>query len=305
VAGGRSGGTGRDDIFGSFARDVARAWHSWRRDPRLPATAVAIAFLTGIWDALADLSGVEAISVIMVVAAIYFLGFNGTAPLWCIRLDRGHDLPWADVRRVTRGLRWRYFRLFLLIGVVGIVPIAAVLGATSSGALRDALLGLLGTVVFTVFGFALVAAAFNDVRAWDSIRHSLTVLRREWPECAAYLVVPAVGFTAALAATRALGVGPAAGPVASVVLAPARLLCDNALALFYADRYPTLRDGDPATDAQLRRRGGPAASAGSSTQHRPSAPPTVPPPGSTPTGTPRIMKPRRSGSSPFRPPPPP
>ncbi|MFA5882362.1 MAG: hypothetical protein WDA60_00780 [Acidimicrobiia bacterium] len=248
--------TNRVGTFRSFARDLARAWRVWRRDWRLPVAALLVALASWIWSALAVATGWAGIAIIAGVPAIYFIGFSGTEQVWCVRVEQGLAVSRGDAYRLTSGLRWRYCKLGALFVAIAALPTIVVVVATAgSAAWRVGLLAVVLTTVSALMHFARVAAAFNDVRARDALRHSIAVLRQQWPQCAAYVLVPpvVVGGTSTL---LRFGIHDdvallALGPTAAVVSA----LCTCATVLYYADRYPTLRDGsDTAGDAQLRPR---------------------------------------------------
>ena len=262
---GGEGDHGRVGPFRSFAGDLRRVGRVWRRDPRLPATVVAIACVTQVWALLTRLTDIGAFGLVGLIATIYFVGFSGANLVWCVRVDRGAMTPTHSVLQVIRGLRWRYFRLYVVIGLVAAVPTIAMVAVAPDDAMRSFGLGAIIGVVSALLAFAPAGLAFDDVRARDAARHSLGVLRREWPTCALYVLAPIVAIVAMgpirLAADGAWGVF-----ILGVIFAVVRALLDGTIALFYADRYPTVRGGDATLDADLResrseRRRGAAAPA--------------------------------------------
>jgi hypothetical protein len=82
-----------------------------------------------------------------------------------------------------------------------------------------------------------VVLAFTDIPAGDAFRHSLRVIRDEWPASAWYVF--AAPLTVQLVAVifpsgSLMVVVRCALAVASAIV---RLVCVGAVALFYADRY--------------------------------------------------------------------
>jgi hypothetical protein len=169
---------GRRGPGASFLRDVRRSVQAWRRDPRLPVTALAVALTSTVPAAVADATGERLIFLVGVVATVALLGFLGTERLWYVAADQGERLPWPDVARFTRLLWRRYVGLGIYVTVVIAVPLAVILAATDHGSIAQSLLLLAVFVAIDIaLTFATVVLAFADLTAGDAVRHSLAVVR--------------------------------------------------------------------------------------------------------------------------------
>jgi hypothetical protein len=141
-----------------FVSDVRRSLHIWKRDPRLPFTALALAMLQVTPFAIAAVSGESAVGLIGVVVGVVFVGFLGAERVWYVAVDRGEALSWHDVRQLTSQLWRRYFGLVIYVGIVFVLPVVVIVAATDDHSLAR-------TVLFTVVFVALDAAlTFATVR---------------------------------------------------------------------------------------------------------------------------------------------
>lgn len=229
-----------------FVHDIRRSLTAWKRDPRLPITALGVAMLWSVPTAVAAATDVAAIGLIGLAATFALVGFTGTERLWYVASDRGERLSWLDVRRFTRLLWRRYLGLGIYVAIVLVVPLGVIVAATDNGTfLQGLLLLVLFAAIDVALTFATVVLAFTDLRAGDAVRHSLAVTREQWPACLYYVVVAPLAiqllFTVVPRDTMALPVRLAVILVVGIF----KLACQGATVLFYADRYVTAEEPRP------------------------------------------------------------
>jgi hypothetical protein len=150
--------------------------------------------------------------------------------------------------RSIAGVVWgRYVGLgfcALFLSAVTFVPVALVAGlvqlALGGGdyevALRVALV-VTFLVIEVAFTFATVVRVFSDIPAADAIRHSLHVIRNEWPSSFWYALAAPLTVHALVLVLPASSVGVGVRVATLAVDAVIRLFCVGAVALFWADRY--------------------------------------------------------------------
>jgi hypothetical protein len=226
-----------------FARDVRRSLGVWRRDPRLPVVALALAMFEAVWSAIGQSTGEHGITVIGMLVLLALLGFYGAERVWYVSVERGLRFTWSDVAFFSRLLWGRFFRLALIVLFVSVVPAIAIGAATDNKTFVRTALILVGfAIVDFVLTFATPALAFNDVSAADAVRHSIAVIRTHWPQCAAYVFAPPLAILVAAHAFPRDSLGVGAILAIDLVVATIALVCKGATVLFYADRYPTLEN---------------------------------------------------------------
>lgn len=231
----------------TFTRDARRALRCWSADPRLPLVSLGFAILGSIWGFLASGTGAGGLELIGAVVFIFFIGFHGTQRVWYVHVDRGSRPDGDDLWRLTRQLRWRFLRLGALSTLLLVVPVSLVFYAASSGGKPQPwMLVLQFAVLDVVLTFATVTMAFYDSTAWKAVRHSLIVIRQQWPTCAWYVFVPALTLQLVTLLPRGSVAAAAVDFVASLVVAMVALVIKGATVLFYSDRYPTLDDPHPS-----------------------------------------------------------
>jgi hypothetical protein len=221
-----------------FLRDVRRSVDAWRRDPRLPLTALAVALLSTVPAAVARATGHDPIFLVGVVATLALLGFIGTERLWYVAADHGDRLPWSDVRRFTRRLWRRYLGLGIYVSFLVVVPVVAIVAVTDQGTVAQSLLLLLVFAAIDIaLTFATVVLAFAELAAGDAVRHSLAVVREQWPACLYYVLVAplAVQLFFTVVPRDSMSIAVLVPVIVSVAVF--KLLCQGATVLFYADRY--------------------------------------------------------------------
>jgi hypothetical protein len=181
------------------------------------------------------------------VVGFVTLGVLGAERAWFIAADRREHFAWAEVRSIA-GIVWgRYIGLFFcaaLLAAVIFVPIILVAGlvqlALGGGdygvALRVAIV-VSGFVIEIALTFAMVVRVFSDISAADAIRHSLHVIRVEWPSSFWYAFAAPVTVQALVLALPPSSVSTGVRVATLTVDAIVRLFCVGAVALFWADRY--------------------------------------------------------------------
>jgi hypothetical protein len=231
-----------------FRRDLGRVWAGCRFDWRLPTLVVGLSLIT--WLPSAAVAGDRDLGWIgMLGEVVYFatLGVLGAERAWFIAADRRERFTWSEVRGVARVVWFRYVGLGVYAAVVGailLVPIVLLAGvvqlALGGGdyevALRVGIVvtGLLLEIALT---FATVVRVFSDITAGDAIRHSLHVIRVEWPSSLWYALAAPLTVHALVLALPPSTVGVGVRVATLTVDAVIRLFCVGAVALFWADRY--------------------------------------------------------------------
>jgi hypothetical protein len=228
--------------FALFAHDVRRSLRIWQRDPRLPIAALGLALFEGIFGAIGTASGDTGIGLIGGLLGFVFLGFYGTQRVWYVAADHGERLAWREIRELTGRLWKRYFGLGVYIAVVAVaiaaVPFAVValtLGVTSLAA--TLLWALVFLVVDASITFATATLPFAEYTAGQAVRHSLAVVREQWPACAYYVLLPPLAIQMILRVVPQDELNVFALLGLQMVTATIALVCRGATMLFYADRY--------------------------------------------------------------------
>jgi hypothetical protein len=231
----------------TFARDVRRSLRCWSSDPRLPLVGLAFGALESVWIVVEAATGAHWVSLVGTLVLIFFCGFYGVERVWYVQLDRG-SVPRAEsLWRLTGQLRWRYIRLGLFTGTLLVLPMAAVFAATGgSGVALWTFSVVTGVILDVVLTFATVTLAFYDSTAGNAVRHSLIVIRQQWPTCAWYVFVPALTLRLIALLPRGSVAAAVVYFVASLGVAMLVLIVKGATVLFYSDRYPTLDDPLPS-----------------------------------------------------------
>jgi hypothetical protein len=187
------------------------------------------------------------IGVLGSVVGFVTLGVLGAERAWFVAADRREHFTWAEVRSIS-GVVWgRYIGLGFcaaFLAVMIFIPIALLSGfvqlALGGGdyevALRVALLvsALLIEITLT---FATVVRVFSDISAVDAIRHSLHVIRIEWPSSLWYALAAPLTVQAVVLVLPPSSVGVGARLATLTIDAAVRLFCVGAVVLFWSDRY--------------------------------------------------------------------
>ena len=236
-----------DDVtagaFRLFVGDVHRSLTAWARDPRLPAVALAIAMLIVAPVAISADTGQSGFGLLSLAPALYFAGFYGTERIWYVRVNRGLPFSWQDLRVLNGQLRRRFARLGVLAGCLFVVSGVPIILATGTGsATRAGLTGLVAVILDVALTFATVGLAFNEGTAREALRHSLHVLRAQWPQCAWYALTPPLAIQVVSQLLPRSTLSLPSRFALDFTIAVFALLCKGATVLFYADRYPTLDD---------------------------------------------------------------
>jgi hypothetical protein len=231
-----------------FCRDLGRVGRACRFDPRLPAVVLVVSLLGTVPGAIAshnrDLRWLGAVEVVAVVAT---LGVLGAERAWFVAADRREQFTWSEVRSVAGMVWFRYVRLgvcMFLLGAVVFVPVVLVAGlgqlALGGGdydiAVRVAVV-LTGFAVEIALTFATVVLVFSELTALDAIRHSVHVIRIEWPSSAWYTLAAPLTIQGLVLALPSSSVGLGVRLATLAIDAVVRLFCVGAVVLFWADRY--------------------------------------------------------------------
>lgn len=224
-----------------FARDVGRALVVWARDPRLPVAAMAIAMLSAVPLAIDATIGPSGIGLVSFVVFGALAGFYGTERVWFVFVDRGLPFTWREFRVLNGRLRSRYIRLGVLAVCLFVVPAVPISVLAHNGTTAEITATSIVVVLFDIaFTFATIGLAFNDGTAREALRHSLHVLRVEWPRCAWYALAPPVAIQFVIQVLPRSSLTLPSRLLLDLAVAAFALLCKGATVLFYADRYPTL-----------------------------------------------------------------
>jgi hypothetical protein len=236
--------------YEGFVRDFARSAAVWRRDPRLPLTVIAVILVQQVWSLLGEIADSGWLYVVWLVPFIGLVGFYGTERIWYVASERGTPLTWADIVEHTRELFGRFFGLGFLVTCWTFIP-SLILGIATNpedDLMRVLIILAIWVPLDVVLTFATVVLAFKDIRPIDSVRHSIEVLRAEWPRCAWHALVPPFAVTVAFQVLPRDTLGPVARLIAVIAIELFALLCKGAIVFFYADRYSTFGGPDELRD---------------------------------------------------------
>ena len=126
--------------------------------------------------------------------------------------------------------------VFIPVGLVVALGQLALGGGDFAVSLRVALI-ITGLAMEVALTFATVVHVFSDISAVDAIRHSVHVIRVEWPSSLWYALAAPFTIQAIVLALPVHSVTVGVRIATLVVTAIVRLFCVGAVALFWADRY--------------------------------------------------------------------
>ena len=231
-----------------FLRDVGRVWAGCRFDLRLPMLVLGLALACSVPSAVVagdrDLFWIGMLGGLLQIVT---LGVLGAERAWFVAADRRERFTWSEVRAIS-GVVWgRYVGLGFVaafLGLIVFVPVGLIvaLGQLALGggdfaiSLRVALI-ITGLAMEVALTFATVVRVFSDISAVDAIRHSVHVIRVEWPSSLWYALAAPFTIQAILLALPAGSVTVGVRISTLVVTAVVRLFCVGAVVLFWADRY--------------------------------------------------------------------
>ena len=176
--------------------------------------------------------------------ALFYVGLIGTARVWYVRRFRGDSLSLGEVWRLSWRMFWRCLRLGLLFTAVALPLVVFVLvqAGLDSYTLSAVVVGTLGFALIDVlFTFITPGVALYNASVLQSAKGGLALLRRSWPECAAYAVVPPLGLTVVgQVLTQRGGHHSVIAAITSFVGPLLTLLFAGATTAFMLRRYPVV-----------------------------------------------------------------
>lgn len=247
-----------------FLADVRRAASVWRGNPVVPLLYLLFAVATAYVALRAPTPPTECVRKLLgrcplppdearatslrsfatFPITLFYVGLVGTARVWYVRRYRGDSLSLGEVWRLSWRMFWRCVRLGLLFGAC---TLPLVIYALTH--LRDGDFSLLGTVFLTLgivvldvlFTFVTPGVALYNASVVQSLKGGVSLLKRSWPQCAAYAVVPPLGLTlAGQVLTKGGGHHPVLAAVTSLVGPLLTLLFAGASTAFMLRRYPVV-----------------------------------------------------------------
>jgi hypothetical protein len=215
----------------AFARDLRWSVRAWTVDPRLPVAAFSVATVEIVWLATlrSDSASAEVVSLASFAALVWLAGFRGVERVWYDRIGLGWRFSWSDIRKCNGDLRSRFIRL----GILVIIPVGLAVTPLkhAPAGVRYGVTGAVWFMVDALLTFVTVQLALITSSVREAIAGGLSVLRRTWPSCALYVLLPPLGLQ--LLIETGAGFGTASRAAAAVVVAPIALACRGATVRYY------------------------------------------------------------------------
>jgi hypothetical protein len=218
-----------------FVQDLRWSVRAWKVDPRLPVAAFVVAAVEIACFAIKPsrdpsqhvASNIAAVAGALVV--VWLIGFRGVERVWYDRIGVGWSFSWSEIRKCNADLRSRFFRL----GVLVLVPVGLLLTPVdhASAGVRYGVAGAIWFLVDVLLTFVTVQLALVTSSVWEAIVAGLDVLRRTWPSCALYVLVPPLGLQ--LLFETGAGFGMVSRIAAEIVVIPIALACRGATVRYY------------------------------------------------------------------------
>ncbi len=219
----------------AFVGDLRWSIRAWKVDPRLPVAAFAVAAVEVACFAIKpsrDPSQHVANNIAAFGGAlllVWLMGFRGVERVWYDRIGLGWRFSWSDIRKCNGDLRSRFIRL----GVLVLVPVGLMLTPVehASAGVHYGVVGTTWFLVDVLLTFVTVQLALVTSSVWEAIAAGLAVLRRTWPSCALYVLVPPLGLQ--LLFETGAGFGRMSRIAAAIVVIPIALACRGATVRYY------------------------------------------------------------------------
>lgn len=194
-----------------FWRDLVKAAHAWTMAPALPLASVLVMLPLETDSVIAPplraaYPGVpwSAFAVFIEVPFLLFgFGWLGTQRIWYLRIFRGANLA----AREAWELSWKFLGRYFVLGVLVGFPIFAlylgvllwqIRGAAATGSAPHVVFPIWLLIAFLAYWFVVdlvltfvaPALAYTTARVRESWAIGQRMLRRTWPHCAVYALLP-------------------------------------------------------------------------------------------------------------------
>jgi hypothetical protein len=182
------------------------------------------------------------LSLALMPLLLFHIGLSGSARVWYLRRFSGERLESGELW----SLSWRFFGRFFLLGLLALaVSFPLVVVSIVLTLRQDSLVPLLvvsavgALLVDVLFTFATPSLAYYTDNPWRALTGGVGLLRRAWPECALYALVPPMALLL-LAQGSPDALGKPVAAVFALVSPLLTLLFAGASAAFVLRRRPAL-----------------------------------------------------------------
>lgn len=215
----------------AFARDLRWSVRAWKTDPRLPVAAFSVATidLVGLATARSHNTAAKIVSFVSFAAMLWLAGFRGVERVWYDRIGLGWSFSWSEIRKCNGDLRSRFIRL----GILVVIPVALAVSPLkhAPAGVRYGVTAAAWFIVDALLTFVSVQLALITDNVREASAAGLSVLRRTWPSCASYVLLPPLGLQ--LLIETGAGFGTASRVAAGVVVTPIAVACRGATVRYY------------------------------------------------------------------------
>jgi hypothetical protein len=214
-----------------FVGDLRWSVRVWKIDPRLPVAAFSVAAVEVVFVATAPshTAPVKVVSFGCLAVLVWLAGFRGVERMWYDRVGLGWGFSWSEIRQCNGDLRGRFIRL----GILVVVPFGLAVSPLkhAPAGVHYGVIGATWFIVDAFLTFVTVRLALITDNVREAIAAGLSVLRRTWPSCALYVLLPPLGLQLLIEAGAGFGI--ASRVAAGVVVAPMALASRGATVRYY------------------------------------------------------------------------